>query len=147
MEATVLLGTFNATEVFWYPYPNLCLDTILSRRSTDNSFDLTACFLLWHALSTVGPYIDRCGAFQIMSNQLNLHQMDSYQIVETLRMINGNRMHPELNLKRFLSNGLNTYVNKVFRFVLQRLLKTCLRVVIMGYCVQIVEVKHLFNPF
>jgi hypothetical protein len=26
----------------------------------DNSFDLMAWFLLRHALSTVGPYIDRC---------------------------------------------------------------------------------------
>jgi hypothetical protein len=39
--------------------------------------------LLWHALSTVGPYIDRCVPFQIMSNQLNLPQVDSNQVVET----------------------------------------------------------------
>jgi hypothetical protein len=51
--------------------------------STDNSFDLMACFLLWHALSTVGPYIDRCVPFQIMSNQLNLPQVDFKQVVET----------------------------------------------------------------
>ena len=38
------LGTFNATEMFWYP--SLDLDTILSRSSTDNSFNLTAWFLL-----------------------------------------------------------------------------------------------------
>ena len=30
MEATVFLGTFNAAEHFWYPSPDLCLDTILS---------------------------------------------------------------------------------------------------------------------
>ena len=46
MEATVFLWTFNAREMFWYPSPDLCLDTILSRGSTDNSFDLMACFLL-----------------------------------------------------------------------------------------------------
>uniref|UniRef100_A0A4W5K403 VPS18 core subunit of CORVET and HOPS complexes n=1 Tax=Hucho hucho TaxID=62062 RepID=A0A4W5K403_9TELE len=40
MKATVFLGTFNAAEMFWYPSPDLCLDTILSRRSTDNSFDM-----------------------------------------------------------------------------------------------------------
>ena len=45
MEATVFLGTFNATEMFWYPSPDLCLDTILSRSSMDNSFDLMAWFL------------------------------------------------------------------------------------------------------
>ena len=31
MEATVFLGTFNAAEMFCYPSPDLCLDTILSR--------------------------------------------------------------------------------------------------------------------
>jgi hypothetical protein len=45
---------------FWYPSPDLCLDTILSRSSTDNSLDLMAWFLLGHALSTVGPYKERC---------------------------------------------------------------------------------------
>ena len=83
MEATVFLGTFNSAEMFWYPSPDLCLNTILSRSSTDNSFDLMAWFLLRHLLSTVGPYIDRCVPFQIMSNELNLPQVDSNQFVET----------------------------------------------------------------
>ena len=65
------------------PSPDLCLATILSWGTTNNSFDLVAWFLLWHAQSTVGPYIDRCGTFQIMSNQLNLPQVDSNQVVET----------------------------------------------------------------
>jgi hypothetical protein len=30
MEATVFLGTFNAADIFWYPSPDLWLDTILS---------------------------------------------------------------------------------------------------------------------
>ena len=80
MKATVFLGTLKAAE---YPSPDLCLDTILYLRSTDNSFDLMAWFLLWHALSTAGPYIDRCGPSQIMSNQLNLPQVESNQVVET----------------------------------------------------------------
>ena len=42
MMATVVLGTFNATEIFWYPSPDLCLDTILSWCTTDDSFDLLA---------------------------------------------------------------------------------------------------------
>ena len=83
MEATVFFGAFNTADIFWYPSPDLCLDTILSRSSTDNSFDLMAWFLLWHALSTVGPYIDRCVPFQIMSNQLTLPQLDSKQVLET----------------------------------------------------------------
>ena len=44
---------------------------------------LMAWFLLWYALSAVRPYIDRCVPFQIMSNQLNLPQVDSNQGVET----------------------------------------------------------------
>ena len=31
MEATVFLGNFNTAEMFWYPSPDLCLDTILCR--------------------------------------------------------------------------------------------------------------------
>jgi hypothetical protein len=42
METTVFLGTFNAAEMFWYPSPDLFLDTILSQGSMDNSFDLMA---------------------------------------------------------------------------------------------------------
>ncbi|KAK3513152.1 hypothetical protein QTP70_007486 [Hemibagrus guttatus] len=45
MEATVLTGTFNAAESFLYPSPDLCLHTILSRRSTHNSLDFMACTL------------------------------------------------------------------------------------------------------
>ena len=39
MDASVLIGTFKAAEIFLDPSPDLCLETILSRRSTDNSFD------------------------------------------------------------------------------------------------------------
>jgi hypothetical protein len=46
MEATVFLGTFNTADIFWYPSPDLHLDTILSQSSTDNSFDLMVWFLL-----------------------------------------------------------------------------------------------------
>ena len=38
MEATVFLETVNAAEMFWYHSPDLCIDTILSRSSTDNLF-------------------------------------------------------------------------------------------------------------
>jgi hypothetical protein len=62
--------------------------------STDSSFDLIASFLLWYALSTVGPYIDKCVPFQIMSNQLNLPQVYSNQLVETSQgWLMENRMH------------------------------------------------------
>ncbi len=74
---------FNVAEVFLHPCPDLCLDRILPRRSKENSLDFMAWFVLWHALLPVGPYIDRCVPFQIMSNQLNLSQVDSNQVVET----------------------------------------------------------------
>ena len=77
------LGSFNVVEIVPYPSPDLCLNTILSQTSMDNSFDLMAWFLSWHALSTVGPYEDRCVPFQMISNQLNLTQVDSNQVVET----------------------------------------------------------------
>ena len=109
-KATVF-ETFNAAEMFRYPSPDLCLHTILSRSSMDNSFDLMALFLLWHALSTVGPYIDRCVPFQIMSNQFNLPQVGSNQVVETSRMINGNRMHRS-SISSLIAKGSNSYVNK-----------------------------------
>ncbi|KAF3689292.1 hypothetical protein EXN66_Car004964 [Channa argus] len=40
MEATLLIGTLNAAANY------LCIDTILSRRSTDNSLD----FMAWSHL-------------------------------------------------------------------------------------------------
>uniref|UniRef100_A0A4W5M080 DNA replication licensing factor MCM6 n=1 Tax=Hucho hucho TaxID=62062 RepID=A0A4W5M080_9TELE len=43
MEATVFLGTFNAVDICCYPSPDLCLNTILSRSSMDNSLDLILC--------------------------------------------------------------------------------------------------------
>ena len=44
MEATVLLGTFNAAEMFLYPSPDLCLYTILFQSTMGNSFNLMAWF-------------------------------------------------------------------------------------------------------
>lgn len=35
---------------------------------------LHAWFVLWRALSTMGPYIDRCVSLQFVSNQLNLQE-------------------------------------------------------------------------
>ena len=79
-----VLGDLQCYRIIcWYPSPDLCLDTIPSPSSKDNSFDLMAWFLLWHALSTVEPYIDRCVPFQTFSNQLNLPQVDSNQDLET----------------------------------------------------------------
>ena len=46
MEATVFLGTFNTADIFLYPSSDLCLETILSQKSMDNSFYLADWFLL-----------------------------------------------------------------------------------------------------
>ena len=46
MVATVLFGTCKTAEIFPYPSPDLCLDTILFRRSADNSFHPMAWSLL-----------------------------------------------------------------------------------------------------
>ena len=43
IETTVFCGTFNAAEIIWYPSPDLCLDPILSRSSTDIYFTSTSC--------------------------------------------------------------------------------------------------------
>ena len=44
-EFTEFLGTFNAADIFGYPSPDRILFTILSRSSTDYSFNLIDCFL------------------------------------------------------------------------------------------------------
>ena len=46
MVSTVFLGIVNAADIFWYPSPDLCIDTILSRSTMDNSCDLMAWSLL-----------------------------------------------------------------------------------------------------
>jgi hypothetical protein len=47
-EGHCVLGDLQCCRRFWYPSPDLCLNSILSRSSTDNSFDLVAwCAALW----------------------------------------------------------------------------------------------------
>jgi hypothetical protein len=77
MEATVFLRTcFRYCLV---PFPR-------SVPQHNPVSELYGQFLQLHglvfALSNVGPYIDRCVSFQITSNQLNLPQVDSNQVVE-----------------------------------------------------------------
>lgn len=56
MRSTVLTGAFNAAEFFLHTYRGLCVTTILSQQSTDKSLDYIAQSVLWHTLSTMGPY-------------------------------------------------------------------------------------------
>ena len=65
-------------NIFWYPSPDVCLDTILSQSSMGISFDLMAWFLLWHALSTVEPYIDKCVITYSQEELLNIKAMSTY---------------------------------------------------------------------
>ena len=58
-----VLGDLQCCRHFLCPSPVLCLNTNLSRSSTDHSFDLMAWFLLWHALSTVRPLYRQVCAF------------------------------------------------------------------------------------
>ncbi len=45
-ETTSFCEPSMLQKFFLYPSPDLCLDTILSRRSTDNSLDFMAWFML-----------------------------------------------------------------------------------------------------
>jgi hypothetical protein len=101
----VFLRTFNAAEMFWYPSPD--------QSSTDNSFDPNG-FVF--ALSTVGPYIDRCVAFpnHVQSIEFTTGGLQS-SCRNIPRMITGNRIHLSL-ISSLKAKGLNTYVNKVFLF-------------------------------
>lgn len=81
MDGTLLTGTFSAAEL--YLSPESCLDTVLSQRPAKKSLNFMSWFVFRHALSTIGPYIDKCVVFQSMSSQLNLSQVDSANVGET----------------------------------------------------------------
>ena len=134
MDANVFLGTFNAAESFWYPSPDLSLDSILSRSSTDPCFVLMASFLLCHALSTEGPYIDRCVPFQIMFNQLNLPQVDSNQVVEPSKIFSTRNLNFESRSKG--SEYLHKYgISVLFFYTFAKNSEKLFSFVIMWYCV------------
>ena len=110
--------------------PQICASTKSCLRAL-RTIPSTSWLGFWSDMqSTVGPYIDMGVPFQIMSNQLNLPQIESNQVVETSRMINGNRMHLS-SISSLIAKGLNAYVNKVFLFICKNLF---FHFVIMGYC-------------
>lgn len=57
--------------------------TLPQNRASIQSLDFMSWFVFRHALSTIGPYIDKCVVFQSMSSQLNLSQVDSTKVGET----------------------------------------------------------------
>ena len=94
MEATVFLGTFNAAEMFCYPSPDLCLDTILCLSSTDNSFDLMAWFFALTCTVNCGTSYRRVCAFpnHVQSIEFTTGGLQS-SCRNISRMINGNRIN------------------------------------------------------
>ena len=94
MEATVILETFNVADIFWFLSPDLCLDTIVSRSSTDGLvFSLTC------TVNCVQSIEFTTGGLQWSCRNIS-------------RMINGNRMHLSSTYS-LIEKGLNTDVNKV----------------------------------
>ncbi len=73
-----------------------------------------AWFVLQHALLTVGPYIDSCVPFQIMSNQLNVPQVDSNKVVEASQGWSvENRMHLS-SILSVMVKAVNSYIHVIF---------------------------------
>ena len=110
MDATVFLGTFC------HPSPDLCLDTILSRNSKDNAFDLMACFFALTCTVNYGTLYRQVCAFpnHVLSIEYTTGGLQSsYRNIS--RIINGNRMHLS-SISSLIAKGLNTYVNVVFQF-------------------------------
>ena len=111
IEASVVIATSNPAEMFQYPSPDLCLDTILSRRSTENSFNFMAWFGLWCALSAVGPLYRQVCAFpnHIQSTEFTTGGLQS-SCRNISRMISWNRMHLS-SILSVRAKAMNTYVH------------------------------------
>ena len=110
IEATVFLGTFNAADIFWYPSPDLCLDTILPLCSKDNSFDLMAWFLLWHV--NCGTWYRHVCAFPNYVQSIGFTTGGLQSSCRNIsRMINGNRMHPS-SISSLIAKGTFAPKNK-----------------------------------
>ena len=105
MVATVFLETFNSAEMFWYPSPDLCLDTILSRSSTDNSFNPMPCFFSLTCTVNCGTLYRQVCTFpnHVQSIEFTTSGFKS-RCRNISRMINGSRMHLSL-ISSFIANG------------------------------------------
>jgi hypothetical protein len=89
MGATVFLGTFNASEMFWYPSPDLCLDIILSWSSTaipSNSWFgvCSDCVTLYRQVCAFPNHVQ--------STEFHTDCLQS-SCRNISKMINGSRMH------------------------------------------------------
>ena len=79
----MLIGTFNVADMFLYLSPDLCLDTILSQRSTDNSSD----FMAWFVYRRVCAFPNHVKSTEFTTGGLQ----SSCRNIS--RMTSGNRMH------------------------------------------------------
>ena len=103
-EATVFLGIFNAAEMFWYPSPDLCLDTILSRalRTIPSISWLGFCSDMHCQLRDLiqtGVCLSKSCPISAGGLQLSCRNIS--------RIINRNRMHLSL-ISSLIAKGLNT---------------------------------------
>lgn len=76
MEATVILGTFSAAEIF-VASPHLSPDTVASLSSGGSSSDLR------QILSAVRPYTDRCVSSWIYHSRVQLGWRNILKIIKT----------------------------------------------------------------
>jgi hypothetical protein len=106
MEATVFFGTFNAAEIFWYPSPDLCLDTFLSQSSTDNSFDIMAMFLCTVYCGTIYRQVFAV-TNHVQSTEFTTGGVQTI-CINISRMINGNKLHLS-SISSHIAKGLNTF--------------------------------------
>jgi hypothetical protein len=110
MEVTVFLGTFNTAEMFWYPSPDLCLNTILSRRQFLRPHGFV--FALTCTVNCGTLYRQVC-AFPSIFQSIEFTTGGLQSSCRNIsRMTKGNRMHLS-SLSSLIAKGLNTYVNKV----------------------------------
>ena len=98
----MLIGTFKASTFFLYPSSDLFLKTILSWRSTDNSFDfmLGYCGTLYRQVCAFLNHVQSTD-FTTGGLQLNIS-----------RMISGNRMHLS-SILSFMAKAVNIYVHVI----------------------------------
>ena len=116
----------------FYPSPDLCLATILSRRSKGNSFDFMALTCTFNCGTLYRPgcaFPNHVQSIEFMTSGLQS------SCTNISRMINGNRIHPS-SILNGIAKGLNNYANLIFQFFyFINVQKTGFLFVIMGYCV------------
>ncbi len=125
------LGPSIQHHFFLYPSPDLCLDTILSRRSTDNSLDFMSWFVLWNALLQVdtNKVVETSQGWSVETGCTWTQFWVSWQRLWILMYMG------------FFSLSLFFLIN------LQRFQINLFQIVIMGYCLWNFMKNNELNPF